>query len=95
MAFAGRPRFRIWIKKYGTGELLPKGVRAETMSEIDGLKEAKKRVRDLEKALPDSHTDYCLGRAFLETACGQMGAGRDGLKKTTPSGLRTGGDDRG
>ena len=38
------------VKKYGREELLPKRVRVETMAEIDELKEAKKRIRDLEKA---------------------------------------------
>jgi hypothetical protein len=50
------------------------------MNEIDELKEAKKRIRDLEKALSDSHMDYCLERAFLEIACEQMGTSRDELK---------------
>ena len=70
-----------WIKKYGRPELLPKRVRVETMDEIDELKEAKKRIRDLEKALSDAHMDYCLERAFLEIACEQMGTSRDDLKK--------------
>ena len=70
-----------WIKKYGKEELLPKRVRVETMGEIDELKEAKKRIRDLEKALADSHMDYCLERAFLEIACEEMGTSRDELKK--------------
>jgi len=70
-----------WVKKYGREDLLPKRVRVETMSEIDELKEAKKRIRDLEKALSDSHMDYCLERAFLEIACEQMGTNRDELKK--------------
>ena len=70
-----------WIRKYGKEELLPKRVRVETMTEIDELKEAKKRIRDLEKALADSHMDYCLERAFLEIACEQMGTNRDDLKK--------------
>jgi len=70
-----------WIKKYGREELLPKRVRVETMTEIDELKEAKKRIRDLEKALSDSHMDYCLERAFLEIACEEMGTSRDELKK--------------
>jgi hypothetical protein len=69
-----------WSKKYGVEELLPKRVGVETMSEIDGLKEAKKRIRGLEKALSDSHMDYRLERAFLETACEEMGTGREGLK---------------
>jgi transposase-like protein len=77
----GKATIQKWLKKYGGEELLPKRVRVETMAEIDGLKEAKKRIRDLEKALADSHTDYCLERAFLEIACEEMGTSRDELKK--------------
>ena len=77
----GMNTIRNWIKKYGKEELLPKRVRVETMTEIDELKEAKKRIRDLEKALSDAHMDYCLERAFLEIACEQMGTSREDLKK--------------
>jgi transposase-like protein len=70
-----------WIHKYGKEELLPKRVKVETMAEVDELKEAKKRIRDLEKSLSDSHMDYCLERAYLEIACEQMGTSRDELKK--------------
>jgi hypothetical protein len=65
------------------------------MAEIDELTEAKKRIRCLEKALADSHMDYCLERAFLEIACEQMGTSREDFKKTTPCGLRTRENDRG
>jgi transposase-like protein len=77
----GMTTIQQWIKKYGKEELLPKRIRVETMTEIDELKEAKKRIRDLEKALADSHMDYCLERAFLEIACEQMGTSREDLKK--------------
>ena len=77
----GANTIKQWVKKYGKEELLPKRVRVETMAEIDELKEAKKRIRDLEKALSDSHVDYCLERAFIEIACKQMGTSRDELKK--------------
>ena len=77
----GMSTIQKWVKKYGRPELLPKRVRVETMTEIDELKEAKKRIRDLEKALSDSHMDWCLERAFLEIACEQMGTSRDELKK--------------
>jgi transposase-like protein len=70
-----------WIKKYGREDLLPKRVRVETMAEIDELKEAKKRIRNLEKALADAHMDYYLERAFLEIACEEMGTSREELKK--------------
>jgi len=77
----GADTIQKWIKKYGRPELLPKRVRVESMTEIDELAEAKKRIRDLEKALADSHMDYCLERAFLEIACEEMGTSRDELKK--------------
>ena len=77
----GMTTIKQWIKKYGREELLPKRVRVETMAEIDELKEAKKRIRDLEKALSDSHMDYCLERAFLEIACEKIGTSREELKK--------------
>jgi len=77
----GAATLQNWVKKYGKEELLQKRVRVETMAEIDELKEAKKRIRDLEKALSDSHMDYCLERAFLEIACQQMGTSREELKK--------------
>jgi hypothetical protein len=51
------------------------------MAEVDELKEAEKRIRDLKKALSDSHRDYCLERAFLEIACEKMGTSREELKK--------------
>jgi transposase-like protein len=65
-----------WLKKYGREDLLPKRVRIETMEEIDHLKAARKRIRELEAALADAHIDNCLGDSFLEIACEWM--------KTTP-----------
>ena len=77
----GTATIQKWIKKYGKVKLLPKRVRVETMTEVDELKGAKKRIRDLEKALADSHMDYCLEIAFLEIACEEMGTSREDLKK--------------
>jgi transposase-like protein len=77
----GMTTIQKWIRKYGKEELLPKRVKVETMAEIDELKEAKKRICDLEKALSDSQMDYCLERAHLEIACESMGTSREELKK--------------
>ncbi len=77
----GMTTIQKWLKKYGKEDLLPKRIRIETMAERDELKEAKKRIRDLEKALSDSHMDYCLERAFLEIACKKIGTTREDLKK--------------
>jgi transposase-like protein len=80
-SICGKTTIQKWIRKYGREDLLPKRVKVETMTERDELKEAKARIRDLEKALADSHMDYCLERAFLEIACERMGTTREELKK--------------
>ena len=70
-----------WIKKYGREDLLPKRIRIETMKEIDQLKEAHKRIKELEAALADAHIDHCLEHAFLEIACERMETDLDDFKK--------------
>lgn len=70
-----------WVKKYGREDLLPKRIRIETMNEIDELKEARKRIRELEAAVADAHIDYCLEKAYLTIACERLGEEREGFKK--------------
>jgi transposase-like protein len=70
-----------WIKQYGRTDILPKRIKVETMQEIDELKEARKRIRELEAALADAHMDYCLESAFLDIACKRLGTTTEELKK--------------
>lgn len=70
-----------WIQKHGRDDLLPKRVRIETMEEADQLKDARKRIRELEAALADAHIDQCLEHAFLEIACERMKTDLDDFKK--------------
>ena len=51
------------------------------MEEIDHLKEARKRIKELEAALADAHIDHCLEHAFLEIACERMETDLDDFKK--------------
>ncbi len=62
-----------WVRQYGREDLLPKNVRVETLKERDKLKEARKRIRELEAAVADAHMDYCLERGFLRVACERLG----------------------
>jgi hypothetical protein len=39
-----------WAKQYGREDILPKRVKVETMSETVELREARKRIRELEAA---------------------------------------------
>ena len=70
-----------WVRKYSREDLLPKRVRIETMKEVDELKAARKRIRELEAALADAHIDQCLEHAFLEIACERMETEVDDFKK--------------
>jgi hypothetical protein len=69
------------IKRYGREDTLPKRVKVETMDEIDELKAARSRIRDLEAALADAYMDYCLESAFLDIACKRLGVGAEELKR--------------
>jgi transposase-like protein len=62
-----------WIKQYGREEILPKRVKVETMDEIDELRAARSRIRELEAALADAHRDYCHESAFLDIPCERLG----------------------
>lgn len=70
-----------WIRKYGRDDLLPKRVRIETMDEVDQLKAARKRIKELEAALADAHIDYCLEKAFLDIACERLDVQPEDFKK--------------
>jgi hypothetical protein len=64
------------MKEHGREDILPKRVRVETMDETDEMKAARTRIRELEAAFANARMDYCLGSAFLETACRKLGTRR-------------------
>ena len=70
-----------WVRKYGSEDLLPKCVRVETLKERDELKEARKRIRDLEVAVANAHMDYCLEKGYFHVACDRMGVNPEDFKK--------------
>lgn len=84
----GAGTIRGWLRKYGRGDLMPRRVTITTMTEQDETKALKKRVRDLEKALADTHMKELLGDAYLEIACKRLGLEVEEFKKkaaTMPS----------
>ena len=70
-----------WVRKYGREDLLPKKIRIETMKERDELKEAKKRIRELEAAVTDAHVECCLAKGYVKVACERMGIEPEEFKK--------------
>lgn len=87
-----------WVRQYGSESILPKKVKIETMKGRDELKEARKRMRELEAALADAHIDHALSDAYVQIACERMGEDPASFKKKhgiTLSELRKKGSDRG
>ena len=70
-----------WLRKYGRSDLMPRRVTITTMAEQDEAKALKQRVRDLEKALADTHMKELLGEAYLKIACRRMGLEVEEFKK--------------
>lgn len=70
-----------WLRRYGRRDLMPRRVTITTMTEQDETKALKQRVRDLEKALADTHMKELLGEAYLELACQRLGMGSEEFKK--------------
>ncbi len=62
-----------WIQRYGKKHLMRKVVRVERLEERNELKDLRKRVRDLEKALADAHLDLKLEEAYTRQACQAAG----------------------
>lgn len=70
-----------WLRQHGRVDLLPRVVRISSMEEQDERKVLKERVRQLERALADSHMKGLLDEAYLRIACGRLGVGPEEFKK--------------
>ena len=53
-----------WLRQYGKNHLVAKVVKVESMKERDRIKQLKRKIRELEKA---------LDRAYFEVLCEEMG----------------------
>lgn len=78
---SGSSTVQQWVRRYGNESILPKKVKVETMKERDELKEARRRIRELEAALSDAHIDHALSEAYVQLACERMGEDPESFKK--------------
>ena len=69
----GQHTVKTWVRKYGTEQLLRRVVRIQMPQEKDQMKELKKRIRQLEKALAEATVDEVFARAQFEVACEELG----------------------
>lgn len=96
--FAVRQAYRIgggntvqrWLRQYGRSDLLRRQVTITTMEEHDEKKALRKRVRELEKALADTHMKGLLDEAYLQIACERLGMEATEFKKKAATKLSAG-----
>ena len=62
-----------WVRRFGKEHLLRKVVRVMKADEQAEVKELRKRVRELERALADAHLDLKLEAAYVKLACKAAG----------------------
>lgn len=69
----GKATVRRWLKKYGRNHLAPKVVRVEKPDEADQIRQLRRQVEQLQKALGRTQLEKILGEAFLAEACEALG----------------------
>ena len=62
-----------WLNKYGKEHLLPRKVRIEMPNEQNTIKQLKKKIKQLEKALADAQVGEVINQAYFEVLCEQVG----------------------
>jgi transposase-like protein len=77
----GSETIQSWLRRYGRTDLMPRRVTITTMKEQDEKKALKERVRQLEKALADSHMRGILEEEYLKIACRRLGVEVTDFKK--------------
>lgn len=62
-----------WLLKYGKNHLRSKVVKVQTPKDRDQVKELKRRVKELEKALASTQVNAVLNDAYYQIVCEQHG----------------------
>lgn len=77
-----------WLRKYGKNHLLPKVVKVQKPNEPDQIRQLKRQVAELQRALGQTQAENLLNAEFLKMACEELDCDVDAFKKkvdTTPS----------
>lgn len=77
----GHHTVQSWLRKYGKNHLVPKVVRVQKPDEKDQIRELKKQVAELQRALGQTQAESVINRAFFELACEEFGQDAETFKK--------------
>ena len=61
-----------WLRKYGKNHLLPKVVIVQKPNERDQIRELKRQLAALQRALGQTQVDNVLNAEFLKIACEEL-----------------------
>ena len=79
-----------WLQKYGKNHLVPKVILVQKPNEKDQIRQLKKQVPQLERALGETQAENVVNRQFLKIACEDLGCDVDTFKKKPSSRRRPG-----
>ncbi len=80
-AIAGKETIQKWLKRFGRNDLRAKVVRVEKPDEADQIRQLKKQIEQLQRALGQTQAENVLNGEYLKLACGQLGQEVDMFKK--------------
>jgi transposase-like protein len=70
-----------WLRRYGRNDLQAKVVRVEKPDEADRLRQLKREVERLQKALGQTQAQNVLNAEYLKLACEKLGEDMESFKK--------------
>jgi transposase-like protein len=70
-----------WLNQYGKNHLQAKVVRVQRPDEADQMRQLKRRIVELERALGQTQAQNVLHAAYLEQACESLGEDVETFKK--------------
>lgn len=77
-----------WLRKYGKNHLLPKVIKVQKPNEPDQIRQLKRQVGELQRALGQTQAENLLNAEFLKMACQELDCDVVAFKKkvdTVPS----------
>ena len=78
-----------WLRQYGKNHLLPKVVIVQKPNERNQIRELKRQVSELQRALGETHVQNLLQEQFLKMACDDLGCEVEAFKKKVATGRST------
>ena len=77
----GTSTIQKWLRKYGKNHLLPKVVIVQKPDERDQIRELKRQLAELQRALGQTQVENVLNAEFLKLACEELDCDVDAFKK--------------